>query len=164
MRGRRNKVNGGSEHLRRRSRFPRARGAGQIEFILSILTILFLIFAMWEVIMIVYTMNVISDAAKEGVRYAIVHGGGNVNCSGPNPTPECTNPDPAATRVIDVVKDYARFSLHDTSAITVNVTYFDTLIEAPARVRVEVAYTFIPYTALNLRPTLRAAGEGRIVN
>jgi len=166
MRGRRNKVNGGSKKLRRRSRFPRARGAGQIEFILSILTILFLIFAMWETIMIVYTMNVISDAAKEGVRYAIVHGGGNVNCSGPNPTPECTDPDPAADRVKDVVKDYARFSLHDTAAIIVNVTYppDNSSSEAPARVRVEVSYDFVPYTALNLRPTLRAASEGRIVN
>jgi hypothetical protein len=154
----------GSKKLRRRARFPKARGATQIEFILSILTILFLIFAMWEVIMIVYTMNVLSGSAKEGVRYAIVHGGGNANCSGPNPTPECTNPDPAAARVVDVVKDYARFSLHDTTAISVTVTYFDSLIEAPARVRVEVSYDFVPYTALNLRPTLRAAAEGRIVN
>ena len=164
MRRRMYRVNGKAKRLRARSHFPRARGAGQVEFILSILTILFLIFAMWEVIMIVYTLNVISDAAKEGVRYAIVHGGGNVNCSGPNPTPECTNPDASATRVVDVVKDYARFSLHDTSAINVTVTYPDSLSETPARVRVEVAYTFVPYTALNIRPTLRAAAEGRIVN
>ena len=163
MRGRRNKVNGGSNKLRRRSRFPRARGAGQIEFILSILTILFLIFAMWEVIMIVYTMNVISDAAKEGVRYAIVHGGGKIDCSGPNPSADCTNPDPTATRVSDIVKDYARFSLHDTTAITVNVTYVDSSSDSPGRVRVEVSYQFVPYTTLNLRPTLRAAAEGRIV-
>jgi hypothetical protein len=163
MRGRTSRVNGNAKRLRKRSRFPRARGAGQIEFLLSILTIMFLIFAMWEVIMIVYTMNVISDAAKEGVRYAIVHGGGNVNCSGPNPAVECTNPDLTATRVSDVVKDYARFSLHDTSAINVIVTYVDGLSDSPARVRVDVTYTFVPYTALNIRPTLRAASEGRIV-
>jgi hypothetical protein len=164
MRRQQNRVSGGATKPRRRSRFPRARGQGQIEFLLSILTIMFLIFAMWEVVMIVYTLNVISDAAKEGVRYAIVHGGGNVNCSGPNPSPECTNPDPAAARVIDVVKDYARFSFHDTTAISVTVTYPDGFIDAPGRVRVEVAYQFVPYTALNFRPTLRAAAEGRIVN
>ena len=163
MRGRTYRLNGKAKRLRPRSRFPRARGAGQIEFILSILTILFLIFAMWETIMIVYTMNVISDAAKEGVRYAIVHGGGKIDCSGPNPSADCTNPDPAGTRVSDVVKDYARFSLHDTSAINVTVTYPDSISDSPGRVRVEVAYTFVPYTALNLRPTLRAAAEGRIV-
>lgn len=153
----------GSIKHRRRGRLPRARGAGQIEFILSILTILFVLFAMWEVIMIVYTMNVMSDAAKEGVRYAIVHGGGNINCSGPNPSADCTNPDPAATRVIDVVKDYARFSLHDTTAIIVTVDYLDGISTSPARVRIEVSYDFVPYTALNLRPTLRTAAEGRIV-
>lgn len=141
-----------------------ARGAVQIEFILSILTVLFLIFGMWELIMIMHTMNVLSDAAKEGVRYAIVHGGGgSTNCSGPNPPPECTSPDPAAARVASVVRDYAKYTLHDISAISISVTYPDGQIIAPNRVRVEVAYAFVPYTALNLRPTLHAAAEGRIV-
>jgi hypothetical protein len=121
-------------------------------------------FGMWELIMVVYTMNVLSDAAKEGVRYAIVHGGGNIDCSGPNPSDTCTNPDPTADRVVDAVKDWAQYSLHDISAINVTVTYPDSTSEAPARVRVEVAYTFVPYTALNINPTLRAASEGRIVN
>ncbi len=147
----------------RRRRLPEARGAIQIEFILSILTVLFVLFAMWEIIMIVYTMNVLSDAAREGVRYAIVHGGGKIDCSGPNPSADCTNPDPAAARVVDVVKDYARFSLHDTTAISVNVTYPDSSSDSPGRVRVEVSYDFVPYTALNFRPTLRTASEGRIV-
>jgi len=139
------------------------RGAVQIEFILSILTVLFVMFAMWELIMIVHTMNVLSDAAKEGVRYAIVHGNRNTNCSGPVSTPECTDPDPTGTRVAAVVLDYAQYSLHDISAITVNVTYPDGGNVPPNRVRVTVAYDFVPYTALNFRPTLRGAAEGRIV-
>ena len=131
------------------------RGATQIEFILSILTILFVIFWMWELIMVVYTMNVLSDAAKEGVRYAIVRGGGIDSSyqSGPGNT----------TAVEDRVKDYARFSLHDISAINVLVTYPDASNEAPSRVRVEVQYNFVPYTALPVMPLLRAAAEGRIV-
>ena len=141
-----------------------SRGAVQIEFILSILTVLFLIFGMWELIMIVHTMNVLSDAAKEGVRYAIVHGGGgSTTCSGPNPPPECTSPDTSGARVVAVVRDYAQYSLHDISAISINVTYPDGQIVPPNRVRVEVSYAFVPYTALNIRPTLRAAAEGRIV-
>jgi Flp pilus assembly protein TadG len=141
-----------------------ARGAVQIEFILSILTVLFLIFGMWEMIMIMHTMNVLSDAAKEGVRYAVVHGGGgSTNCSGPNPPPECTSPDPAAAKVAAVVMDYAKYTLHDISAITINVSYPDGNNTSPSRVRVVVSYDFIPYTALNLRPTLHAAAEGRIV-
>jgi Flp pilus assembly protein TadG len=139
------------------------RGAVQIEFILSILTILFVMFAMWELIMIVHTMNVLSDAAKEGVRYAIVHGNRNTNCSGPVSTPECTDPDPTGVRVQAVVLDYAKYSFHDISGITVNVTYPDGANVPPNRVRVTVAYDFVPYTAFNFRPTLHAAAEGRIV-
>lgn len=132
------------------------RGATQIEFILSILTILFVIFWMWELIMVVYTMNVLSDAAKEGVRYAIVRGGGIDPAYRSGPVCPC----PA---IEDRVKDYARFSLHDISAINVLVTYPDASNEAPSRVRVEVQYNFVPYTALPVMPLLRAAAEGRIV-
>jgi len=140
------------------------RGAVQLEFILSFLTVMFLIFGMWEMIMVMHTMNVLSDAAKEGVRYAIVHGGGgSTNCSGPSPPAGCTSPDPAAANVAAVVRDWAKLSLHDISAITITVTYPDGQIVSPSRVRVEVAYAFVPYTALNIRPTLRAAAEGRIV-
>src|SRR5260370_27981377 len=44
------------------------RGAAQIEFALTILTIVFVMFWMWELVMMTYTMNVLSDSAKEGVR------------------------------------------------------------------------------------------------
>jgi hypothetical protein len=135
----------------------------QIEFVLSFLVIMFLLFGIWEMIMVVHTMSVLSDAAKEGVRYAIVHGGGNANCSGPSPPETCTNPDPTATNVVNVVKDWARYSFHDNRFLNVTVDYPDATTEAPARVRVEVAYNFVPYTALPITPTLRAAAEGRIV-
>jgi Flp pilus assembly protein TadG len=132
------------------------RGAVQIEFILSIMVIMFVIFGMWELIMIVHTMNVLSDAAKEGVRYAIVHGSYNTSgsqSSGGN-----------KTAVENYVKDYANLTFHDMSAISVSVTYPPNGTNNTGdRVRVEVAYTFVPYTALNLRPRLTAASEGRIV-
>ena len=154
---------------RRRSRRWRIRvgsdrGAIQIEFILSLLTVMFVVLGIWELIMVVYTMNVLSDAAKEGVRYAIVHGGGNANCSGPNPPPSCTSPDPTANNIVTLVKEgYAKYSFVDISAITVTVTYPDGSNVAPNRVRVEVQYNFVPFTALPIRPHLRAAAEGRIV-
>lgn len=150
---------------RRRSAFLKkgTRGAVQVEFVLSFLTIIFLMFGIWELIMVVYTMSVLSDAAKEGVRYAIVHGGGNINCSGPDPSATCTNPDVPATRVVTVVNDWAALTLHDMAGIAVNVTYPDATSEAPGRVRVEVVYTFVPFTALPIRPEIRTAAEGRIV-
>ncbi len=134
-------------------------GAIQVEFALSILTILFVIFFMWELIMAVYTANVLSDAAKEGVRYAIVHGSQGSTSGVANP---CSSPGPAAA-VQNVVLNYAQLTFHDISAISVNVTYPDCDLDPPSRVRVEVTYSFIPYTALPVNPTLRTAAEGRIV-
>ncbi len=135
-------------------RWTRSAGAVQIEFVLSFLVIMFVIFAMWELIMITHTMNVMSDAAKEGVRCAIVRGNG---CTAP---PGCPF---GADKIRCRVWDYARFSLHDVSAIVINVSYPDGTADAPNRVRVTVQYDFLPYTALPFNPTIHAAAEGRVV-
>ena len=147
----------------------RQAGAVQMEFLLSFITMMFVIFWIWEVIFAVYTKTVLADAAKEGVRYAIVHGKGNTNCSGPN-TPAC--PDPTGANVVSQVQDYAQLTLHDTSAMTVTVQYLDnaggfaTTVDPNTRVRVAVSYTYVPYiTSLPwVAPTLNAVAEGRIVN
>ena len=130
------------------------KGAVQIEFILSFLVIMFMMFAMWELIMITHTMNVMSDAAKEGVRCAIVRGNG---CPAPAGCPF------AGDNIKCRVWDYARFSLHDVSAINIDVTYPDGTTIAPNRVRITLAYDFVPYTAMPYKPTIHAAAEGRIV-
>ena len=142
------------------------RGAVEIEFVLSILTVLFTMFWMWEVVMAVYTYSVISGAAREGVRYAIVHGSKNSNCSGPVLTacPAGGTPDPSAAKVTAVVRDYASYSFHDISSISINVTYPDTYNVSPNRVQVAVTYNFIPYTALPFHPKLTATAQGRIAN
>jgi Flp pilus assembly protein TadG len=139
-----------------------------MEFILSIFTMMFVIFWIFELVMAVYTKNVLADAAKEGVRYAIVHGKGNGNCSGPN-TPVC--PDPTGANVIAQVQNFAQMTLHDTSAMTVTVQYLDnaggsaTTVDPNTRVRVEASYTYVPYIVLPwVTPTLNSAAEGRIVN
>ena len=67
-------------HHRTRNSAHSARGATQIEFILTIITIFFVMFWMWELILMTYTMNVLADAAKEGVRTAIVQGSSAGTC------------------------------------------------------------------------------------
>lgn len=137
------------------------RGTVQIEFVLAFIVLMFVIFWTWELVMAVYTYTVIADAAKEGVRYAIVHGTGNSNCSGPSTG--CG--DTTGVNVINVVTDYAKYSLHDISAMTVTVTYPDSSSDPPNRVRVTVAYTYVPWAVLPWTPpTMNAAAEGRIVN
>jgi len=115
---------------------------------------MFVIFGMWELIMVVHTMNVMSDAAKEGVRCAIVSGNG---CPIPAGCPYGTD------KIKCRVWDYARFSLHDVSAITINPEYPDGNNDVGSRIRITVQYDFMPYTALPIRPTIRTAAVGRVV-
>lgn len=150
--------------LWRSRRLRGERGQAQIEFALSIMAVLITVFASWELLMAMYTASVLADAAKEGVRYAIVHGSGSTLCSGPNLSAPCAY-DAPADEVVKTVKNYAKASLHDVSAISVNVTYPDGSNEPPNRVQVAVTYTYVPYIQLGFftpRFTTRAAG--RIVN
>lgn len=138
----------------RPSRIRDSRGAVQIEFILSFLITIFIMFAMWELIMIVHTMNVLSDAAKEGIRCAVVSGR---SCN-TVPTGCPFDPDKIKCRVWS----YARLSFHDMSGLTITMTP-STIPAAGERVRIVVSYPFIPFTALPFNPTIPAAAEGRVV-
>jgi hypothetical protein len=110
--------------------------------------------------MMMYSYVVIGEAAKEGVRYAIVHGTASGSCSGPSTG--CS--DSAGANVKSVVKSYAANSLHDTSAIVVQANYLDSSSAAPARIQIKVAYPYIPYINLPwAAPQLVASAEGRIV-
>lgn len=139
------------------------RGQAQVEFALSIMVVLLVVFFAWELLMALYTASVLADAAKEGVRYAIVHGSNSSLCSGPNPSNPCAS-DPAAAEVVNVVKTYARASLHDISAIDVNVSYPDGSNDPPNRVSVVITYSYVPYIKVPFTPTLRTKAAGRIVN
>src|SRR6266702_4691030 len=132
------------------------RGAAQIEFALSILLTMFLIFWMFEMIMVVYTYSVLADAAKEGVRYAIVHGSNNGSPSGPK------DDDPAIT---SVVNGYAKLSLHNISSINIHTTYPETSNDPPHMVKVDVTYTYVPYIALPFTyPSIHTTAQGRSIN
>ena len=148
-----------------------------VEFVLSILMILVLILGIMELVMMVYTYVVVADSAKEGVRFAIVHGCDNTECYGPG---ACTNViggsapacDASAVGVVNRVKQYAQYSLHDISGMTINVTYgpatgFTTSPNTSmpgSAVKVEVRYPYAPYFSFGWRPTLHASATGSIAN
>src|SRR5437667_9158158 len=106
-----------------RASSKRDRGEAMIEFAVSILFILVFMLGMIEVVMLLHTYNTLADSAKEGVRYAIVHGSGNASPSGPTGgtafDPPCTsaNASSNATDVRDAVLGYAQLSFHSTSAM-----------------------------------------------
>jgi hypothetical protein len=152
------------------------RGQAQVEFALVIVMLMILILSMIEMITLIHTYNVLANSAKEGVRYAVVHGSGNSSPSGP--TCPCTDLDgpaaPAGSLAgygsgYGVVKTFAQYSLHDMTGLTVTVSYPDTT-NAPAnkppnRVQVVVAYPYHPFFKLGWPTvTVNAAAEGRIMN
>ena len=154
-----------SREGRSRGPLPEARGTSLMEFLLSIVTVMFVLFWMWEGTMVVYTYSVLSDSAKEGVRYASVHGPGNSNCSGPAPSTASACPDPSANNVAAVVKDYAGYSFQNISAIQVAVSYPDSTNAASNRIRVVVNYDYVPYLKLPWNPPhLKAVADGRVMN
>ena len=61
---------------RARQKRVKARTAGQaaVEFMFVAIFLMILTISMIELIMLIYAYSVLADAAKEGVRYAIVHG------------------------------------------------------------------------------------------
>lgn len=139
---------------RRSSLAAGSRGQAQVEFVLSILFVMLLIFGMFEVIMLLYTYNVLADAAKEGVRYAIVRGADSTA-----PCPGCT---PSVT---SVVTSWAKASFHDISGMTVTVSYPDGggSNAPPNRVQVQVSYPYKPFLNLGWPAVkINAAAEGRI--
>jgi Flp pilus assembly protein TadG len=129
--------------------------------------ILLLIVGFIEMVLFLHTYNVIADAAKEGIRYAIVHGADNTSASGP--TCPCSAIDGAAGT--GVVKTYAQYSLHDTSAMTVTANYNPSGANGAAAcnkalclVRVTVSYPYQPFFGLGWPTvTVNAAADGRIV-
>jgi len=121
-----------------------------VETALMIWVIITVVFSVFELGWLMYTYSVLADAANEGVRYAIVHSGG----------------DPTGTAA--KVKAFATTSMHDVSAMTVSVTCpvppDPGGCAPPNRVRVSVTYAYIPFLPQFITaPTMHSFAEGRMV-
>jgi hypothetical protein len=157
-------------------RLESTHGQAQVEFALIIVFLMILILGSIELVSLMHTYNVLADSAKEGLRYAVVHGTNNSTPSGP--TCPCIDIDgPAAPpgtvpgygSGYGVVSTYAQYALHDLTGMTVTVTYLDTTNppanQPPNRVQVVVTYPFRPLFNLGWPTvTVNAAAEGRIMN
>jgi Flp pilus assembly protein TadG len=143
-----------------------------VEFVMTFLVITFVLFLLFELSLWIYTWNVMADAAKAGVRYAIVHGSNTSSASGPSSCPSpCTLPTSCTTNssnvsaVQDEVVKWARFSVYSTSSISVTVCYMDGNNKAPSRVQVKVSNpTTAFFSNLWSAPAVTATAQGRIVN
>lgn len=163
----------------------RQRGATSIEFALSLLVTFVVIFWIIELCLVVYAYSVLADAAKEGVRYAIVHGTSCVNDGGGTAPAGCLCYGPgdaglacdgSAVGVYDRVKDYGQYSLQNVTGLAtgagacsggggcIEVQYPDSNSKPGSRVNVVVHYPYFPIFNLGWAGvTLKAGAEGRIV-
>jgi len=148
------------------------RGQALVEFALTILFIFLLFIGMLEMIFLMYAYNTIANAAKEGVRYAIVHGTGNTLCSGPglpSGSPPIVCPDLTGAKVQTVVTNFAGLSMQSGSTVVVDYNPNSANVVpcnvAGCMVQVRVSQTYQPFFGLGWPSvTLYAAADGRIMN
>jgi Flp pilus assembly protein TadG len=137
-------------------------GSVLIETALALLVAFPLLFAVFEICMFTYTQSVLGDAAREGVRYALVHGTDSYTCSGPSVGCE----DPSGANVVSMVQSYTAQFLNTPGGITVTVSYPDNSSAPQSRVGVTVTYNYSPFfqsDETSTRIPMYATGEGRIV-
>jgi Flp pilus assembly protein TadG len=146
-------------------------GQAMVEFALVVVFVFLVFVSMIQMIMLMYAYNTLADAAKEGVRYAIVHGTGNTNCSGPGTTGViCT--DTTGAKVVTAVTNFAGLSFQNIQTSDVTVSYNPNNANGvnPCNVpgcivSVTVSHTYTPFFGLGWPNfPLNAAASGRIMN
>jgi Flp pilus assembly protein TadG len=171
------------------SRGGRELGQAMVEFMLVTIFLFLLFVCILQMILLMHAYNTLADAAKEGVRYAIVHGTQNSICSGPGDntvSPAITCTDASGQNVVDTVTNFASVSfqsISNTPNVEVSVSWnppdangtcanglngscATTGCSAPGcMVKVTVSHVYTPLFGLSWPSfALNAAANGRIMN
>jgi Flp pilus assembly protein TadG len=144
-----------------RRRLTLRRGQSLVEFsVVTVLTLIMLLFIV-EMARMVIVYTAVANAARAGVRYAVVHGS-----SRPVGTAVYDASGPAANpaQVLTVVNDFAGCGMLTTSLLVINVTYPNASNAPGQPVNITVVYPYDPLTTYFTK-TLRlgSASQGRIV-
>jgi hypothetical protein len=144
--------------MRLLSLFNSESGQSIVESSLSMLMIITSALALFELCMLAYTSGALSEAAHEGLRFAIVNGSdAGVSASG------CSTSSPSAV-ISTVTVAATKYNLGNASSMTVNVCYPATGAAPGSLVTVTVSYPYTPFTSiLGFQKTLTASTEGRIL-
>jgi Flp pilus assembly protein TadG len=143
------------------SRLPWRNGQTIIEFsVVVLMTVIMLLFVV-EMGRMVLVYTTVANAARAGVRYAIVHGSsrtvgtGLTNASGP-----ASNP----AQVLTVVTDFATAGLITPTLLVINVTYPSGSNAPGQAVNITVVYPYNPLTTYFSKTVrLGSAAQGVIV-
>src|SRR5690349_17528307 len=110
----------------------RQSGQAMVEF-MAVIIIVFLVFVcMLQMVLLMHAYNTLADAAKEGVRFAVVHGTGfGSGCSGPGsvnltPSVSCSDTNTNCTShcdsVVQTVTNFAFVSFQSVASSSVTVS------------------------------------------
>lgn len=115
-------------------RLSRDEGSSLVEFSISIPVLLTFFFGLIQVCIATYTRGAISECAREGTRYAMVHGSSCQTASNAS----CT----LAAAAINTYVSGASWPNIGGGTMTVNTTYPDVNENPGSRVQVAVTYAF----------------------
>jgi hypothetical protein len=145
------------------SRARRSGGQALVEFALVAPLFVLLLFAIIEGGRFIAYYETLSNATREGARYAIVHGSNSSCPSGPMP-PDMNPPgcyDPAGANVVQRVKDTA-FGLLGTDVV-VTPTWGPLGNGREADVNVAATYTYQTLVPLVPMPPITITAESTLV-
>ena len=134
----------------------RSRGQALVEFTLVAPLFFLLLFAIIDFGRYVYYVQVINNAAREGARYAIVHGSEGIPSTGP---PD----DPSGAAVKAVVRNHLIGVIGNGTDITITPTWPDGQNTRDSTVTVTVTYQFRSLIPLVPLPAITVEGGSTLV-
>lgn len=133
--------------MRAQRRRSTQKGAAMVEFALTFVAILLILFGIMEFGRIIYSYNILACATKEAARYAIVHG----SRSG----------SPATAAAIETQLERWTIGL-DRSRINVATTW-DPSNTPGSVVRIQATYNVMPMTRMIFRNPLLLSSRAEVV-
>jgi Flp pilus assembly protein TadG len=136
------------------------RGETIIEFTLATVMLVILLLSVVEMGRMVLVYNTVANAARAGVRYAVVHGGDRTGSGANGPSGSGST-----TQVQTVVKDFAGAANLTPANLSITVSYPDGGNDAGSRVSVAVQYAYDPlvsYFISMLSVNMSSTSEGVI--
>jgi Flp pilus assembly protein TadG len=146
-----------------------SRGQALAEFALVVPIFLLVLFGIIDFGRYVYYVQVLNNAAREGARYAIVHGSSSLDPSGP-PESGTSSADPSGTNVVAVVRNFAVGVIGDVTVLAITPQWLAqpscTSSGTNARencVKVQVTYQFHSVIPVVPIPAIQITGESTLV-
>lgn len=148
----------------------RSKGQALAEFALVAPIFFLMLFSLIDFGRYVFYVQILNNAAREGTRYAIVHGSASLNPSGP-PESGTVSADPNGDNVKAVVRNWAIGVVGNSTSLTVTPCWLDpfdncnTAQSTNARerqVRVTVGYDFTTLLPIPL-PPIHVEGASTLV-